>query len=75
MEQLLSAKLVIGGTADAEVLASNEPLSLWGGLSPTTGEIIDRRHDLSGAMAAGKEGPAPNSVIGRAAPMICMAEE
>jgi predicted aconitase with swiveling domain len=29
-------------------------LSLWGGLNPHTGEIIDRRHDRSGAILTGK---------------------
>src|SRR5579871_1235843 len=37
-----------------ELLFSSYPLSFWGGYDPATGEIIDRRHPLSGAMAAGK---------------------
>jgi len=31
-----------------------EPLSFWGGYDFHTGEIIDRRHSLSGKIAAGK---------------------
>ncbi|MBC7261132.1 MAG: DUF126 domain-containing protein, partial [Chloroflexi bacterium] len=31
-----------------------EPLSLWGGLNAYTGEIIDRRHERSGAIVTGK---------------------
>lgn len=33
---------------------SDEPLSLWGGFDPNTGEIVDRRHPLSGENATGK---------------------
>jgi predicted aconitase with swiveling domain len=31
-----------------------EPLSFWGGLNPDTGEIIDRRHPLSGRIVTGR---------------------
>ncbi len=33
---------------------STEPLSFWGGYDPNSGEIIDRRHPLSGLSAAHK---------------------
>lgn len=33
---------------------SHEPLSFWGGYDYRTGEIIDRRHPLSGRIAAGR---------------------
>ncbi len=45
---------VVPGVAEGEVLVSTEPLSFWGGYSGQTGEIIDRRHPLSGQNAAGK---------------------
>ena len=32
---------------------SHEPLSFWGGYDYRTGEIIDRRHPLSGHIASG----------------------
>jgi len=35
-------------------MVSKEPLSFWGGVCPRTGEIIDRRHELSGANVTGK---------------------
>lgn len=40
----------LSGRAKGTALVSNEPLSFWGGLSPNTGEIIDRRHPRSGAI-------------------------
>ena len=36
------------------MLFSDAPLSFWGGYDAATGEIIDRRHPLSGQIAAGR---------------------
>jgi predicted aconitase/predicted aconitase with swiveling domain len=46
--------VVIPGSANGQALVSDEPLSFWGGYDYHTGEIIDRRHPLSGQIAAGK---------------------
>ena len=54
MDRKLIGKPVVTGKAVGTALVSNEPLSFWGGLDPNTGEIIDRRHELSGSNAAGK---------------------
>lgn len=54
MGRKLIGKPVVAGSAEGTALVSNEPLSFWGGLDPHTGEIIDRRHELSGSNAAGK---------------------
>lgn len=50
----LHGKVIIPGEAQGKALVSNEPLSFWGGYDWKTGEIIDRRHVLSGASAKGK---------------------
>lgn len=42
------AKVLVAGTAVGQALVLEEPLSLWGGLNPETGEIIDRRHPQAG---------------------------
>jgi len=47
-------RLVVGGGAEGEALVLSEPLSLWGGLDPVSGEIIDRRHPQSGALVCGR---------------------
>ena len=47
----LRGKVVIPGEARGKALVGNEPLSFWGGYDWKTGEIIDRRHMLSGAIA------------------------
>jgi predicted aconitase with swiveling domain len=50
---VIQGRPVVAGRAEGQVLASNEPLSFWGGYDHQTGEITDRRHPLSGAIAAG----------------------
>lgn len=41
-------KVLVEGTAVGQALVLEEPLSLWGGLNPETGEIIDKRHPQAG---------------------------
>jgi predicted aconitase with swiveling domain len=50
----LSAHPLVSGTTSGTVLKLAEPLSLWGGLEPTTGEITDRRHPQSGMIVTGR---------------------
>src|SRR5215216_6343770 len=50
----LQGKVVFQGEARGEALVSMEPLSFWGGYDWKTGEIIDRRHVLSGLNAKDK---------------------
>jgi predicted aconitase with swiveling domain len=50
----LQGRVIISGDANGEALVSHEPLSFWGGYDWKTGEIIDRRHMLSGAIAKDK---------------------
>ena len=48
---IFSGKPCIAGAAMGVALVSHEPLSFWGGYDWKTGEIIDRRHPLSGVIA------------------------
>jgi predicted aconitase with swiveling domain len=50
----LQGRVIIPGEARGAALVSNEPLSFWGGYDWKTGEIIDRRHMLSGSVARDK---------------------
>lgn len=51
---IMQGKPFIPGSAHGIALVSKEPLSFWGGYDWKTGEIIDRRHPLSGSIAKGK---------------------
>ena len=50
----IQGKAFIAGSTNGPALVSNEPLSFWGGYDWKNGEIIDRRHSLSGMVAKGK---------------------
>jgi len=50
----LRGRPVVAGEGQGRLLVSHEPLSFWGGYDYQTGEIIDRRHPLSGQVAAGR---------------------
>jgi len=56
----LQATPIIPGRARGLTLVSTEPLSFWGGIDPATGEIIDRRHELSGRIVTGRIFVFPN---------------
>jgi predicted aconitase with swiveling domain len=45
--------VVVAGQAEGFAVCADEPISFWGGYEPHTGEIIDRRHPLSGRVVAG----------------------
>ena len=50
----LRGRTAVAGDACGVALVTREPLSFWGGLDPATGEIIDRRHSLSGEIVTGR---------------------
>ena len=54
MDRVIVGKPLVPGEASGQALVSREPLSFWGGFDHRTGEIIDRRHPLSGQVAAGR---------------------
>jgi predicted aconitase with swiveling domain len=47
-------RVLAGGVAAGAALVLEEPLSLWGGLDPATGAIIDARHVQRGATVTGR---------------------
>jgi hypothetical protein len=61
MERVICGRPLVAGEAEGEALVSDEPLSFWGGYDQRTGEIIDRRHPLSGRIAAGRALALPAS--------------
>jgi predicted aconitase with swiveling domain len=50
----MRARLLAPGEASGSALVLAEPLSLWGGLDPATGEVTDAHHPQRGASLAGR---------------------
>lgn len=67
-------RAVVAGKAVGELLRLSEPLSLWGGLDPESGLIIDRNHPQLGlrvtgtilAMPHGRGSSSSSSVLAEA---------
>lgn len=51
---LFNGRVLVAGEGEGQALVLPEALSLWGGLDPHNGEIIDRRHPCSGAIVTGR---------------------
>ena len=51
---MAEGRTLVAGTAVGEALVLDEPLSLWGGLDPGTGRVIDVRHPQHGAVVGGR---------------------
>ena len=52
--QTIQGEALTSGSARGPVLFSDTALSFWGGVAPTSGEVIDRHHPLSGQIITGK---------------------
>jgi uncharacterized protein len=67
-------RLLLAGTADGQLLVLDQPLSMWGGLDPLSGRVIDVRHPQRGsslagqllAMPAGRGSSSSSSVLAEA---------
>ena len=46
--------VLLAGKVDGEPLVLTAPISFWGGVSPETGTIIEKRHPQFGARLKGK---------------------
>ena len=50
----MALRTLVPGTAGGAVLILDEPLSFWGGVDASSGEIIDVHHPQRGANVAGR---------------------
>ena len=50
----MRGQLLAPGTASGVALVLAEPLSLWGGVDPASGTVIDARHPQRGESVAGR---------------------
>jgi predicted aconitase with swiveling domain len=51
---MASGRTLVPGRGAGEVLRLEEPLSLWGGMDPRTGNVIDPHHPQAGQNMAGR---------------------
>jgi len=51
---VIEVDVLVDGSATAEVLRLDEPLSFWGGVDPRTAIVIEERHPQFGESVAGK---------------------
>ncbi len=71
MGKAVKTRPLVEGRGRGRALVLTEPLSLWGGLDPQTGEIIDRRHPQLGkrvtkralVMPSGKGSSSASSIL------------
>jgi hypothetical protein len=56
----LKGRIISKGTAQEEALVTSQPISFYGGVDPTTGEIIEKGHELQGKSVKGKILVFPN---------------
>ena len=50
----IDGRVLVPGEAKGLAIVTDTPLSLWGGLDPDTGVIVDRFHPLEGVMISGQ---------------------
>ena len=50
MSEAIVSRVLIDGVASGSALVLETPLSLWGGLDPESGRVIDPRHPQNGEM-------------------------
>jgi predicted aconitase with swiveling domain len=50
----VTGRLIAPGRASGAALVLTEPLSLWGGLDPATGQVIEPRHPQHGESVSGR---------------------
>jgi len=60
-QEAAQGRFILRGSAVGSILATDEPLSFWGGVDPATGLIIDVHHPLHGQCLTGKVLVMPSS--------------
>jgi predicted aconitase with swiveling domain len=50
----LKGRIIYKGKGEGEALVTSQPISFYGGVDPTTGEVIEKGHELQGKSVKGK---------------------
>ena len=56
----LKGRIISKGKGEGEALTTSQPISFYGGVDPTTGEIIEKGHELQGKSVKDKILVFPN---------------
>jgi predicted aconitase with swiveling domain len=56
----LKGRIIFKGHVSGEALTTSQPISFYGGVDPTTSEIIEKGHELQGKKVKGKILVFPN---------------
>ncbi len=62
MELVIRGRPLVEGDTVGLAMVSDQPLSFWGGYDQDTGEIIDRRHPLSGKIGTNRILAFPHTI-------------
>ena len=54
-EFVLQGRCVVEGVVEGEALVTNDAISFMGTVDPKTGRIIERKHEIEGALIAGQD--------------------
>lgn len=54
MAGVIKLRSIVAGRAEGSVLRCTREISLWGGVDPASGRIIDQRHDRHGESIVGR---------------------
>ena len=68
MTSVLEVRSLVAGKAQGALLVLSDGLSFWGGLDPTSGEIVDNQHPQRGQNVRGKVILLPSPKGSTAAP-------
>ncbi len=50
----LKGRIIYRGKGEGEALVTSQPISFYGGVDPTTGEVLEKGHELQGKSVKGK---------------------
>ncbi|MGD8471284.1 MAG: DUF126 domain-containing protein [Desulfobacterales bacterium] len=72
MATILKCRSLVAGHGCGKILATRQSISFWGGVDPTSGMIIDPRHELFDQSITGKVLAFPYGKGSAAAPLVLL---
>ncbi len=72
MDGILNCKVLTAGIGKGELLVTHQSISLWGGVDPASGIIVDPRHELFERSITAKVLAFPFGTGSTGAPMVML---